>query len=130
MVASYINYLRCFFLLMQIYECYSHIRQLNESEDDHDKATTVTLVENYQLIANQYYAKKIEVYSFMIEKAKFQSKIHKIYQNFHQLINGQPQHEYSHYKNPLFQALQLLSILSKTAKVRHIPTDCLLSCQA
>ena len=99
MVASYINYLRCFFLLMQIYECCCHIRQLNESEDDHDKATTVTLVENYQLIANQYYAKKIEVYSFMIEKAKLQSKN---YQNFHQLINGQPQHEHSHYENPLF----------------------------
>ena len=59
---------------MQIYECCCHIQQLNEPEDDNDKATTVTLVENYQLIANQYYAKKIEVYSFMIEKVKLQSK--------------------------------------------------------
>ena len=87
---------------MQIYECCCHIRQLNEPEDDHDKATAVTLVENYQLIANQYYAKKIEVYSFMIEKLNFKAKIHEIYQNFHQLINGQPQHEHSHYENPLF----------------------------
>ena len=131
---NFFIYVAMSFLLMQIYEWCCHIRQLNEPENDHDKATTVTLVEKTKELPAEwkshlikYYAKKIEVYSFMIEeyqKAKLKSKNSRNLSEFPSIDQWTPPtRTLSSYEKSLCSGPSATAHIIKTAKVRMPDTN-------